>query len=108
MGPSESRRAIVLVLDGCGVGALPDAAEYGDADTNTLAHLAEALGGLQLPALQALGLGSIAALRGIEPARRPAIHGRLHALGPGKDSITGHWELMGVVLERALPTYPDG
>jgi phosphopentomutase len=102
------RRAIVLVLDACGVGELPDAAAYGDAGTNTLAHLAEALGGLRLPTLQALGLGSIIPLRGVPPARDPAIHGRLHPLGPGKDSITGHWELMGVVAERPLPTYPGG
>jgi phosphopentomutase len=104
----EGRRAVVLVLDACGVGALPDADAYGDAGTNTLAHLAQALGGLHLPAMQALGLGSILALRGVPPASDPAIHGRLHPLGPGKDSISGHWELMGVVLERPLPTYPAG
>ncbi len=104
----QSRRAFVLVIDACGVGALPDAAEYGDEETNTLAHLAEALGGLELPTLQALGLGSILPLRGVPPSEHPAIHGRLHPLGPGKDSISGHWELMGVVLERALATYPDG
>ncbi len=101
-------RAFVLVIDACGVGALPDAASYGDAGTNTLAHVAEAVGGLELPALQALGLGSITPLRGVAAAGDPAIHGRLHALGPGKDSATGHWELMGVVLARPLPTYPDG
>jgi phosphopentomutase len=103
-----TRRAIVLVIDACGVGALPDAAAYGDEGTNTLAHIAEALGGLKLPTLQALGLGSILALRGVAPAADPAIYGRLHPLGPGKDSVSGHWELMGVVLERAAPTYPDG
>jgi phosphopentomutase len=102
------RRAIVLVLDGCGVGALPDAALYGDEGTNTLGHLAEAVGGLGLPTLAALGLGSILALRGVPAAEDPVIHGRLHPLGPGKDSATGHWELMGVVLERPLPTYPEG
>jgi phosphopentomutase len=98
----------VLVADACGIGALPDAAEYGDAGTNTLAHLAEAVGGLRVPTLATLGLGSIVALQGVPPARDPATYGRLHPLGPGKDSITGHWELMGVVLERALPTYPHG
>jgi phosphopentomutase len=102
------RRAIVIVLDACGVGALPDAARYGDEGTNTLAHLAEAVGGLELPTLAALGLGSILPLRGVPPAQSPVIHGRLHPLGPGKDSTTGHWELMGVVLERPLPTYPEG
>jgi len=98
----------VLVLDACGVGALPDAALYGDEGTNTLAHLAEAVGGLELPTLAALGLGSILPLEGVPAADDPVIHGRLHPLGPGKDSTTGHWELMGVVLERALPTYPHG
>jgi phosphopentomutase len=102
------RRALVLVIDACGVGALPDAAAYGDAGTNTLAHVAEAVDGLHLPALGALGLGSITTVEGVAPAATPAIHGRLHPLGPGKDSIAGHWELMGVVMEAALPTYPDG
>jgi len=103
-----ARRAFVVVIDACGVGALPDAAAYGDEGANTLAHLAEALGGLELPTLQALGLGSILALRGVPASPDPAIHGRLHPLGPGKDSISGHWELMGVVAEHALPTYPRG
>jgi phosphopentomutase len=101
-------RAFVLVADACGVGALPDAASYGDAGTNTLAHVAEAVGGLRLPTLAKLGLGSILTLRGVAPAAEPAIYGRLHPLGPGKDSTTGHRELMGVVLEHAAPTYPDG
>nr|MBA3809923.1 phosphopentomutase [Solirubrobacterales bacterium] len=108
MSAVADRRAIVLVIDACGVGALPDAALYGDEGTNTLAHLAEMLGGLELPNMQQLGLGSILALAGVAPSRDPAIHGRLHPLGPGKDSISGHWELMGVTLERALPTYPEG
>ena len=104
-----SRRAFVVVVDACGVGALPDAAEYGDAGANTLAHLADAVGGLDLPALGRLGLGSIVALKGVPPVDEPAaIHGRLHPLGPGKDSTTGHWELMGVVPPHAPPTYPEG
>jgi phosphopentomutase len=108
MDRARARRAFVLVIDACGVGALPDAASYGDAGTNTLGHLAEQLGGLELPTLGWLGLGSIIPVRGVTPSADPAIHGRLHPLGPGKDSITGHWELMGVVAERALPTYPQG
>jgi phosphopentomutase len=102
------RRATVVVLDACGVGELPDAADYGDAGSNTLAHLAEQVGGLRLPALERLGLGSIVPLLGVTPAVGPAIYGRLRPLGPGKDSTTGHWELMGVVAPHALPTYPDG
>lgn len=104
----SGRRAVVLVIDACGVGALPDAERYGDQGSNTLAHLAEDLGGLSLPGLQQLGLGNILPLAGVPPSERPAIHGRLHALGAGKDSTSGHWELMGCVLERPLPTYPDG
>jgi phosphopentomutase len=98
----------VIVLDACGVGALPDAAAYGDEGTNTLAHLAERVGGLSLPALGALGLGSIVDLAGVPPATEPVLHGRLHALGPGKDSTAGHWELMGVVAPAPMPTYPSG
>ena len=98
----------MLVIDACGVGALPDAARYGDEGTNTLVHVAAAVGGLRLPALASLGLGSIVSVPGVPEAADPGIHGRLHPLGPGKDSVTGHWELMGAVLEHPLPTYPDG
>ena len=102
-------RAAVIVLDACGVGALPDASEYtGDEGANTLAHLAERVGGLDLPNMQALGLGSIIPIEGVPPAEHPVLHGRLHPLGPGKESTTGHWELMGVVPEHPLPTYPEG
>ncbi len=102
------RRALVLVIDACGVGALPDAALYGDEATNTLAHVAAAVGGLELPTLATLGLGSITPIEGLAPAVSPAIHGRLHPLGPGKDSTVGHWELMGVVLDSPMPSYPEG
>jgi phosphopentomutase len=102
------KRAFVVVLDACGIGALPDAGDYGDAGANTLAHLAEAVGGLRLPALESLGLGCIEPIAGVAAVERPAVYGRLHALGPGKDSTAGHWELMGVVAETPMPTYPDG
>jgi phosphopentomutase len=102
------RRAFVVVIDACGAGALPDAADYGDAGTNTLVHLAEAVGGLRLPTLQRLGLGSILDVPGVAPAERPAIHGRIGAQGPGKESTTGHWELMGAIPTVRMPTYPDG
>jgi phosphopentomutase len=98
----------VLVIDACGVGALPDAAAYGDEGTCTLGHLAQANGGLDLPAMGALGLGRIVPVEGVPASEGPAIHGRLAPLGPGKDSITGHWELMGVTLRAPLPTYPKG
>jgi len=102
------RRAFVVVLDACGAGALPDAAAYGDEHANTLANVADLAGGLSLPALERLGLGSIQPLAGVAPAAAPVVHGRLHALGPGKDTVCGHWELMGVVTPTALPTYPRG
>jgi phosphopentomutase len=105
---SRQARALVVVVDACGIGALPDAADYGDEGTNTLAHVAEAVGGLRLPALERLGLGAIARVEGVPAAADPAIHGRLHPLGPGKDSAAGHWELMGAVLAHPLPTYPQG
>ncbi len=103
-----TRRAFVVVADACGIGALPDAADYGDAGSNTLAHVALAVGGLRLPALAALGLGCVAPLAGVPPAERPVLHGRLAARGPGKESTTGHWELMGAIAAAPLPTYRDG
>lgn len=104
-----SRRAFVVVADAVGVGALADAAAYGDEGANTLVHVAEAEGGLRLPTLQRLGLGNIVEIAGVPAADRPqAVFGRLAAQGPGKDSATGHWELMGVVTPRPLPTFPDG
>jgi len=106
--PLAARRAFVVVIDACGIGALPDADAYGDAGANTLAHVAEHCGGLDLPVLAGLGLGSILPLRGVPPAPSPVLHGRLSAAGAGKDSIAGHWELMGVVVADAPPRYPHG
>src|SRR3954470_5299872 len=101
------RRALVVVLDACGCGALPDADSYGDAGTNTLAHVAEAVGGLSLPTLGSLGLGNVTSLLGVSPVDDPALHGVLWPLGPGKDTTAGHWEMMGVRVP-AMPTYPNG
>jgi hypothetical protein len=105
-------RAILIVLDGCGVGAAPDAADYGDTGENTpntLGHLAEAVGGLNLPCLQSLGLGNILPLRGVPPADAPRAHyGKVQPHSKGKDSVTGHWEMMGIHTETPFPTYPDG
>lgn len=107
-GGFASRRAFVVVADACGVGALPDAADYGDEGASTLAHVARAVGGLRLPVLARLGLGSILPLDGVAPSDDPVLHGRLAALGPGKESTTGHWELMGAIAPAPLPTYPAG
>jgi phosphopentomutase len=101
------RRAVVVVLDACGAGALPDAPEYGDAGTNTLAHVAEAEGGLELPTLARLGLGNVTRIEGVPPAEAPVVHGRLAPLGHGKDTTSGHWELMGIAAPPA-PVYPEG
>jgi phosphopentomutase len=102
------KRAFVIVIDACGAGELPDAADYGDAGANTLGHVAEAAGGLDVPVLQRLGLGDVMPLVGVPSSPERVVHGRLHPLGPGKDTITGHWELMGVVTPVPLRTYPDG
>ncbi|HEX3616574.1 MAG TPA: phosphopentomutase [Solirubrobacteraceae bacterium] len=103
------RRAFVIVLDACGVGALPDARAYGDnPDSNTLEHVAALADGLELPVLGSLGLGNIEPIDGVAPSAAPVLHGRVGALGPGKESVTGHWELMGVIPQAPLPTYPQG
>jgi phosphopentomutase len=102
-------RAIVIVLDGVGAGAAPDSAEYGDTGTNSLAHTALAVGGLHLPNMSGLGLGSITEIKGLarEPSQ-PSGHGKMRPQSPGKDTVSGHWELMGIRLEKPLPTYPCG
>jgi phosphopentomutase len=102
-------RCAVVVLDGLGVGELPDADRYGDRGSATLQNTARAVGGLELPNLQRLGLGNIVPVQGVPPAESPAgCFGRMAERSPGKDSTTGHWELMGVHLDRPFPTYPQG
>jgi phosphopentomutase len=96
-------------LDAVGAGDLPDAAEFGTAGSNTLQHVADAVGGLELPTLTALGLGNILPLRGCPPRRdAPTVYGRLDERSRGMDTTTGHWEMMGIVTEQPFPTYPDG
>ena len=98
-------RACVIVLDAVGAGDLPDAADFGTEGSSTLAHVAEAVGGLEVPAMQALGLGNIMPLRGCPPRRdAPSVHGRLRERSLGMDTTTGHWEMMGIVTERPFPT----
>src|SRR5262245_10823377 len=102
-------RACVIVLDAVGAGALPDADQYGDEGSDTLGNVARAVGGLDLPNLEALGLGNIEPLEGCPPQPgAPAIAGRLFERSKGKDTTTGHWELMGVVTAQPFPTYPHG
>lgn len=109
MSAIKVQRVILAVLDGVGAGELPDAALYGDAGSNTLVNTARAVGGLKLPTMGSLGLGNIQPIEGVPPVRAPrGCYGRMREASPGKDSVTGHWEMMGIVLERPFPTYPHG
>jgi phosphopentomutase len=102
-------RACVIVLDAVGAGELPDAADYGDEGSDTLGNVARAVGGLDLPNLEQLGLGNVQDLDGCPPkAGAPAVAGRLRERSKGKDTTTGHWELMGIVTPDPMPTYPHG
>jgi phosphopentomutase len=102
-------RVILVVLDSVGCGDAPDAAAYGDAGANTLANIAKAVGGLNLPNLAKLGLGNLTTIAGLPPtASTLGAYGRLTEVSAGKDTTTGHWELGGVILEQPFPTYPNG
>jgi phosphopentomutase len=104
-----TRRAAIIVLDGLGIGPAPDTAVYGDAGSDTLGNVARAVGGLDLPNLELLGLGKDRPIPGLAPGVKPkAAHGVAQPASPGKDSTTGHWEICGVLLERPFRTYPSG
>ncbi len=95
------KRTILIILDACGVGELPDAGAYGDTGAATIPHVAEALGGLNMPHAQALGLGNIVPIKGINPVQNPrAAFGKMQEQSPGKDSTSGHWEIAGLVLKK--------
>ncbi len=105
---SPFTRVIVIVLDSVGVGELPDAGDYDDRGSNTLGNVAAQVR-LQIPELTRLGISCIIPLKGIPPVPQPAASfGRMAEKSPGKDSVTGHWELMGLALDRAFPLFPDG
>lgn len=108
--PSDNRRAIIVIIDGCGIGAAPDVREFGDAPTvHSLANTAKAVGGLNLPNLARLGLGSVSDIDGVAKSASPiGLYGKLQEVSNGKDTQTGHWELMGLVSETAFPLYPEG
>lgn len=107
--PVPIQRVILIVLDGVGIGALPDAACYGDSGANTLLHVAQTESGLTLPNLQRLGLGNILHLPGIPPAAPASAHyGRMQSCASGKDSTTGHWEICGVNQLQPFVTFPQG
>ncbi|MCK4910623.1 MAG: phosphopentomutase [Thermodesulfovibrionales bacterium] len=102
-------RFFIIVLDGVGAGAMPDASEYGDAGANTLGNLARAEGGLSLPVMGSMGLGNIVSIEGVPKTSEPiASWGIAQERSKGKDTITGHWEMMGIITEIPFPTYPDG
>lgn len=110
MEPSPGpRRAIIIVLDGVGCGALPDADRFGDQNSNTLKNLAGALGGLRLPNLARLGLGNIISIPGVLAEKAPqASYGKMAEMSAGKDSTMGHWEIAGVITAEPFPLFPSG
>lgn len=107
--PRMINRVILLVIDGLGIGAMPDAASYGDADANTLTHLAEAVQGLTLPNLEALGLGHVTPIKGVRTMAQPhGCFGRLGFTSEGKDSVTGYWEMSGVIVRSTASAFGSG
>jgi len=105
----SEKRVIVIVLDSVGVGEMPDAAEYGDKGSDTLGHLVDKFGGLDLPNLEKIGLGKIKNLHpGKEPAEAEGAYGKMAEVSASKDTTAGHWEIMGSPARRPFPTYPDG
>ena len=102
-------RVLLLVLDSVGIGELPDAAKYGDEGSNTLGNVAREVGGLNLPVLEQLGIANVVEVAGLSPVAAPlACYGRMAEAADGKDTITGHWEMAGVVVSEPFRTYPDG
>ena len=106
---TQLKRAIILVIDSGGVGEMPDAGEYGDRGADTIGHVAAAAGGLSLPSLRRLGLGNLHRVRGVDPLDRPeGSFGRMIEASAGKDTITGHWEMTGLVTQVPFVTFPNG
>jgi phosphopentomutase len=102
-------RFIVIVLDSVGIGEAPDAAEFGDIGSHTLGNIARVVGGLEVPHMEAMGLANIAILEGVAPQLEPAAaYGKMTEVSAGKDTTTGHWELMGIHLHQAFPPGSDG
>lgn len=106
---AEFSRVVLIILDSAGIGELPDAAGYGDTGSNTIGHVAEAVGGLKTPNMGRLGLGNIAPIAGVPAEKAPTgAFGKMAEVSAGKDTTTGHWEIAGVVLNQPFPTYPQG
>ena len=105
----DINRVIVIVIDSVGIGEAPDAAAFGDTGSNTLGNIARVMGGLHLPNLEAMGLANIAIIQGLAPQYEPtASYGMMMEISGGKDSTTGHWELMGLPMTKPFPLYPQG
>ncbi|HHT9126632.1 MAG TPA: phosphopentomutase [Candidatus Brocadiia bacterium] len=102
-------KIILIVLDSVGIGELPDAKDYGDEGSNTLGNMAKALGGLDLPNLEMLGIGKIEPIVGISPDIAPkGFYGKMAEVSAGKDTTSGHWEIAGIITDKPFPTYPEG
>jgi phosphopentomutase len=102
-------RVLLIVLDGVGIGELPDAYKFGDEGSNTLANTAKIVGGLNLPNLEMFGLGNICPIMGLNYRENPLSYfGKMAEKSPGKDTTTGHWEIAGVILDKPFPIYPNG
>ena len=109
MGHSSIQRIILLILDSLGIGELPDAKEYNDEGSNTLNNIIRDRGSIHLPNLEAMGIGLIQGVEGLERVKNPiASYGRLAEASTGKDTFIGHWEIAGLIINKPFPTYPDG
>ncbi|QGM30444.1 phosphopentomutase [Bacillus sp. N3536] len=103
------KRIHVIVMDSVGIGEAPDAAAFGDVGSHTLGHIAEKMNGLNMPEMQKLGLGKIEPIKGIAPAEKPAAYfGKMQEASVGKDTMTGHWEIMGLNIDKPFKVYPNG
>ncbi len=106
---NKIQRVIWIVLDSVGMGAMPDAKEFGDVGSNTIGNTSKAVGGLHVPNMQKMGLGNIDGMTGVEPVKNPVgMFGRLGEISRGKDTTVGHWEMVGIETTRPFPVYPDG
>ena len=106
---SDFKRVFLIVLDSVGIGEAPDAAVFNDTGSDTLGHTAAHRNGLQLPHLEKMGLGNIHTVKGVRATEAPTAHvGRMQEASNGKDTMTGHWEIMGLHIEEPFQTFPDG
>ena len=106
---SKNRRVIIIVVDSAGIGEMPDASDYGDEGSNTIGNTAQAVGGLNMPNCQRLGLGNLANIPGIPPVSRAlGAFGKMLEASTGKDTTTGHWEFMGIILKEPFSLFPEG